>query len=136
MDLDCGTHHIDKVTRWTTNSRGSIYFRGKRFFLFLSIQTSHTTSYLLFDRYCRLLPMCKVYVYSLMYDILYNRAIKDVCLRPIICWVCGFEPHRDLDICLLVVLCVDNQWSLLLAYHSSIGIQRNEMSRGLMVKTG
>jgi hypothetical protein len=49
--------------------------------------------------------MGHVYVYSLMYDILYNSAIKDVGLRLIVFWVCGFEPHRDMDVCLLGVLC-------------------------------
>jgi hypothetical protein len=67
---------------------------------------------------------------------IYNRAIKDVDLRPMVCWVCGFEPHWDLDLCLLRVLCVANDRSLLLAYRSSVGILQNEMSWGLNVKTG
>jgi hypothetical protein len=32
-----------------------------------------------------------------------DRAIKDVCLQPLACWVCGFESHGGggIDVCLL-----------------------------------
>ena len=33
-------------------------------------------------------------------------SFRDVSLRPLACWDCGFESRRSMDFCLLAVLCV------------------------------